>query len=126
MAKPDPIPSDVQHGQEGRPNPTEQSLADQRREARYATNDPAEIQILPVTGQRLPATVLDVSRSGLRIELVPPLARGLQVEVKMPGKLVIFGEVRYCRRAGQFHHAGILIQDSFHSNAGRGGRKGKP
>lgn len=84
---------------------------EKRREIRYPTNDPAEVQVLPIDGTRRPATVLDVSRSGLRLELHAPLGRGIQLKITLSDQVVIFGEVRYCRRAGDVFHAGILIQD---------------
>jgi hypothetical protein len=93
---------------------------ERRREARYPTNDPAEIRILPLSGPRLPSTVIDVSRSGLRLEVSTQLARGLQVEVVLPAKAAVFGEVRYCRRAGDAFHVGIRIQDVHYSRSGHG------
>jgi hypothetical protein len=92
---------------------------ERRREARYPTNDPAEIRILPLSGPRLPSTVIDVSRSGLRLEVSTQLARGLQVEVVLPAKAAVFGEVRYCRRAGDAFHVGIRIQDVHYSRPGQ-------
>jgi PilZ domain len=84
---------------------------ERRQEARYPTNDAAEVQVLPSTGQRLPATVIDISKSGLRLELGTMLLKGTRVEIMiLPPKLVIFGAVRYCRRSGVVFHAGVLIE----------------
>lgn len=88
-------------------------IAERRGEARYPTNDPAEIHILPWNGASaaIPATVIDVSKSGLRVESAAMLARGMRVEIMVtPRSLVIFGSVRYCRRSGQVFHAGVLIE----------------
>ena len=86
-------------------------VSEKRSEARYPTNDAAEVQILPSNGLRLPATVIDISKSGLRLELETMLGRYMRIEVMItPRKLVIFGEVRYCRRSGGRFHAGILIE----------------
>jgi hypothetical protein len=93
---------------------------ERRRDARYPTNDPAEIHILPLNGPSLPATVIDVSRSGLRLELSTQLARGLGVEVVMPGDAVVFGEVRYCRRARDAFRVGIRIEDVVYSRLDQG------
>lgn len=42
---------------------------DRRREARYPAQEPAEIELLFGPREPIYGTVLDVSRSGLRIEL---------------------------------------------------------
>src|SRR5271169_48886 len=91
---------------------------ERRHEARYPTNDPAEIRILPLNGPRLPSTVVDVSRSGLRLELATQLARGLQVEVVLPAKVAVLGEVRYCLRVGAVFHIGVRIQDVHYKDRG--------
>lgn len=88
-------------------------VAERRREARYPTNDPAEIQILPwsTATVALPSTIIDVSKSGLRVKLATTLARGIRIEIMVkPRRLVIFGSVRYCRRLGPVFHAGVLIE----------------
>src|SRR5258708_1840443 len=86
-------------------------LLERRSEARYPTNDVVEVQILEKDSWcRVAATILDVSRSGLRIEVRAPIAKGSQVEIIVPRRLSIFGEVRYCRRSGEAVYAGILIQ----------------
>ena len=86
-------------------------VLERRSEARYPTRDVAEVQILEKSSLcRVAATVLDVSRSGLRIEVKSPIAKGSQVQIILGRTLIIFGEVRYCRRGGEAVHAGILIQ----------------
>jgi PilZ domain-containing protein len=84
--------------------------ADRRSEARYPTQDPAELEILPGPTQTLYGTILDVSRSGLKISLPQRIDRGRQVKVKLHGN-VIFGEVRYCRAVSGSFQIGIRIQD---------------
>jgi PilZ domain/Putative zinc-finger len=84
--------------------------AERRREARYPTEDPAEIEILPGPSEPAYGTVLDVSRSGLRIALRDRIGRGEQVMVKLHHN-VIFGEVRYCRPVPGGFHLGLKIQD---------------
>jgi PilZ domain/Putative zinc-finger len=87
---------------------------ERRREPRYPCNDPVEIRRIPEDFTPLPATVLDVSLSGLRVALDTNFGQGSRVEVVSPKQVVIFGEVRYCRRAGERFHAGILIGDVFY------------
>lgn len=88
---------------------------ERRREARYPTNDIAEIEVRHGEMVRIPATVVDVSRSGLRLELKTPIGRGEQVKISLSSQAVIVGQVRYSRRAGDVYHAGVEIQEVFHS-----------
>jgi hypothetical protein len=85
-------------------------VIERRSEARYQTHDPAEIEILPGPAVPLYGTVLDVSRSGLRVALSQRISRGQQVEVKLH-RNVIFGEVRYCRAVSNGFHVGLRILD---------------
>ena len=88
---------------------TEQD-ADRRTEARYPTQDPAELQVLPCPSEPIYGTILDVSRSGMRAALPKRLDRGQQVRVQLHNN-VIFGEVRYCRAVSGVFHIGIRIQE---------------
>jgi len=89
-------------------------IPEKRKEARYPTDDPAEIRILPSDGDSWPATVIDISRSGLRLELQRRLVRGMRIEIViMPRKLTIYGQIRYCRRSDENFHVGVLVQDMF-------------
>jgi hypothetical protein len=65
----------------------------------------------------MPARVLDVSRSGLRLRLEQPLQLGLFVEVRWPS-YAIFGEIRHCAStdAGAWD-VGIRIQQAVHRDA---------
>lgn len=83
---------------------------ERRSEARYPTQDPAELELLTSAGQPVYGTILDVSRSGLRVALSERIERGEQVKVKLHHN-VIFGEVRYCRTVAGGFQVGIRIQD---------------
>jgi len=83
---------------------------DRRSEARYPAQAPAELEILPLSTGPLYGTVLDVSRSGLRIALTRRLDRNQKVRVTLSGN-VIFGEVRYCRAVSAGFQAGIRIEN---------------
>jgi PilZ domain len=95
-------------------------LAERRRETRYPTQDAAEVEVRHGEILRMPAMVVDVSRSGLRLELPTAVGRGEQVKINLPRQVVILGEVRYCRRAGMVYHAGVLILDVFQAHAAPG------
>ena len=85
-------------------------IVERRSEARYQTQDPAEIEILPGSGDPFYGIVLDVSRSGLRVALQRRIHRGEQVKVTLH-RNVIFGEVRYCRAVPEGFQAGLKIQE---------------
>jgi PilZ domain len=88
-----------------------QLVLEKRHEHRYSTNDPAEVKVLPSDGVVLTAKIVDVSRSGVGIEIERPLLKSTRVEIGSPRhKLVIFGEVRYCKPAGARFHIGVLIE----------------
>jgi hypothetical protein len=95
--------------------PAQPDLHEKRRETRYPTNDPADVQMLPDNSTRSPAMVLNVSRSGLRLGLHALVGTGAQIKVTLSEQVVIFGEVRYCRRVRDVFHAGVLIQDVVYS-----------
>ncbi len=84
--------------------------AERRAEIRYPAQDPAELEILSGPTEPLFGTILDVSRSGLRVALSKRIDRGEQVQIKLHNN-VIFGEVRYCRAVSGAFHVGIRIQD---------------
>lgn len=88
------------------------AVQEKRRERRYPTNDPVHVRKFPFAADTIPAKIVDVSRSGMKLELGTPLLRDVKVEVTMlASKAVIFGEVRHCRRSGAVYHAGVLIED---------------
>lgn len=89
---------------------------EKRREPRYPANDAAYVQVLPERALRVPATVIDVSRNGLRIKLNMPVPVHGHIQITIhprirPRTLVLFGEVRYCSRVRGYYHAGVLIRD---------------
>jgi PilZ domain len=84
--------------------------SDRRREARYPAQEPAEIELLFGPRETIYGTILDVSRSGLRIELARRVHRGEEVKIKLQQN-VIFGEVRYCRAVLSVFQAGIRIEE---------------
>ena len=96
--------------------PSEPSAPERRREPRYPCNDPVVVRILPGDGSRIPATLIDVSKSGLRLQITQALIKGAEIEIVLSKQIAIFGKVRHCRRVGDAFHAGILIQEAFYSS----------
>jgi hypothetical protein len=89
---------------------TSEQDTERRSETRYPTQYPAELELLPGPAEPIYGTVLDVSRSGLRVSLPRRVDRGARVKVKLRDN-VIFGDVRYCRAVSGAFHVGIRIQD---------------
>ena len=84
---------------------------EKRREARYPTNDPAQIEITQGGAKTVPATVLDVSRSGLRLKVLLTVNRGAEVKITLQTNVIIFGQIRYCRPFEDGFEIGVLIQE---------------
>ena len=62
------------------------------------------------------ATVLDVSKSGLRLKLDSSVNKGAEVKITLQSNIVIFGQIRYCRPLDGSFDAGVLIQDMSHNS----------
>jgi len=87
---------------------------EQRRETRYQTNDAVEVEILQTGFERVPASIVDISRSGMCLLSESTIGKGSQVKITLEKQVVIFGEVQYCRPTPGGFHSGILIQDVFY------------
>jgi len=88
---------------------------ERRVERRYPTGTVAEVEILQGGSQYVAGFVLDVSRSGLRLELRAMIQKGTLVRVRLDSGFLVVGEVRYCRASAEGFHAGILIREAFQS-----------
>jgi hypothetical protein len=84
---------------------------ERRRKARYPTNDTVDVGIVDSDYQRMPGTVLGVSRSGLLIELRIMIAKGTSIVLFLPKQVVIVGTIRYCLRTANTFLCGLLIKD---------------
>jgi PilZ domain len=104
------MPSQSSHPVAALARELEAQNAERRREARYPTQDPVELEVLSDPGEPIYGTVLDVSRSGLRIAVRQRIDRGEQLKVKLH-RNVIVGEVRYCRSVPSGFHVGVKIRD---------------
>jgi len=89
-------------------------MQERRRDTRYPTSDPAEVEIFPQVPVREGALILDVSRSGLRVHLKTETPKGTHLRIRLlKTHLVIFGEVRYCRAVADGFHVGVRIEHMF-------------
>jgi hypothetical protein len=113
--KPKPVALKQQDRQVANPSLPPPSPIEKRREPRYPANDPVEVSILEASSApRFAGTILDVSRSGMRIEVATPIGKGSRLQIVLPDKAIIFGETRYCRRASDYYHVGIAIEDVYY------------
>jgi hypothetical protein len=89
-------------------------MIERRRDPRYPTSDPAEVEIFPQAPVREGALILDVSRSGLRVHLKTETPEGTHLKIRLlKTHLIIFGEVRYCRAVADGFHVGVFIEHMF-------------
>ncbi len=98
---------------------------EQRREARYRTNDAVRVEILQAGFPLVAASIVDISRSGLCLLSESTIGKGAQVKVTLEKQVVIFGEVQYCRPARGGFQSGIVIQDVFYPQSQIGKPKEK-
>ena len=84
---------------------------ERRRETRYPTNDKAKVEIWQPPMLSVAASILDISRSGLRLALQTRIGKGVHVKITFEYPMVVFGEVRYCRSVASGFHAGVQIRE---------------
>ena len=85
---------------------------ERRAESRFeSSNTPAELSIIEGPSvTTIPSTVVDISRSGLKVVADRRIGTGQQVRIKME-KLIVFGDVRHCRPVATGFESGIKISD---------------
>jgi len=113
LQKPQQFPAPA--GRESSKPQAQDELPERRQEPRYPIRDPVEIENVP-GGRRLPGFVLDVSRSGLQLEIGSPIGKGAKIKITFPAQFIVFGDVCYCRRAGTVFHAEVLIEKVLYSS----------
>lgn len=96
-----------------------------RGEPRFITNGKGHVTAKgAVANEKHRATILDVSRSGLQLELDTPLEPGVQVKVEFSG-LIIVGKVLHLRPHLARYRAGVRIlqlADSVQAGSAAGAR----
>ena len=75
----------------------EQTVPARRSEPRFPSFGQAELTVLdPPRPEQFMARIVDVSRSGLQVEIAEPIESGSSIELRLPNISVI-GEVGSCR-----------------------------
>jgi len=88
-----------------------QALGERRGEPRYLVREEAFVWDL----QRLksgyhPATIVDISRNGMRLESAGPMAQGSSIAVDFQG-MIVCGKVQYSRPTRTGFILGLRIAD---------------
>jgi len=91
---------------------TRMVVQERRKERRYPTQDPVEVNLLPPDKGIIPATVIDVSRSGVRLECAHPIPNFAKIElIFIATGIVAVGNVRHCRPVDYLFQAGVFVED---------------
>lgn len=86
-------------------------VQERRGGARLPCDDAAQLQILrPFSPKRLEVRILNISRGGMRLRLRQAVDAGALIQIRFRDSMV-FGEIRYCARAGGEYEAGLHIHD---------------
>ncbi len=103
-----------------RPGPAASGPLQKRRHDRYTVETPGLLRLQETRGGIYAITVLDVSKSGLRINCPSAVLSDSRVEVKVHGSTIV-GTVRYARSVGYEFHVGIeaeLLQTAAGATSG--------
>ena len=95
-------------------------LGERRGEPRFAVSIPAKVKSLdPVTsiGPSTSATVVEISRNGLRLRAPRTLLPGTVVQI-MASKKILLGKVKHCRPSGEDFLVGVRLTESLLSVPG--------
>jgi hypothetical protein len=85
---------------------------EQRREQRLAADTAVTVTVLRVLGEpKASGTVIDMSGTGLRLNLPLPIPCGAQVKVETDGMLLL-GEVMRCEPLGLAYSVGLSLSHS--------------
>jgi hypothetical protein len=107
----------------GRPAPSSSDppscrrFVNRRPEPRYPTMDVVEVCILKSDCERVMGTVLDVTRTRLRVEVAAPISNGASLEIVLRNRAIICGVTRYCRRSEVGYHVGLVIKDIYYAQS---------
>jgi len=81
---------------------------DQRREPRFAANQPITVKLLGKDARTETATVKNASSRGLAIELQNPIAPSTALQIEIEDSFVL-GEAVYCRQESDCWLVGVEL-----------------
>ncbi len=84
-------------------------VLDRRKEPRYPTGGFVEVNQIGVIAPPFLASVVDVSKSGMRLRMAAAIERGVRLRVRLED-LIAFGEVRWTRQIDEeTFEAGLAV-----------------
>jgi hypothetical protein len=87
------------------------TLGERRTEPRYVAKEEAFVWDLRcLKSGYYPATIVDISRNGMRLESAGPMAKGSSIAVDFQG-MIVCGKVQYCASARNGFILGLRIAD---------------
>jgi hypothetical protein len=84
---------------------------EQRKESRLKADQRVTVTAVPFAGTSVSGRLLDISDSGVRLQLADPLQCGSSVRV-VSGLTVIEGEVSRCDIDGDGYNIGLMVSKS--------------
>jgi PilZ domain len=83
-------------------------IHDRRKEWRFQISKGAQVAVINApAGELLTTTLIDLSRSGLQLEVVKKVAAGTNIELRLQA-LSVFGQVISCRRHELRYRLGVV------------------
>jgi hypothetical protein len=91
-----------------------EDIPERRSDPRSLADQPATIKLLsPLeAASRIPARIIEISRSGLRLRVERGLMPGAIVQIRV-GEKLLMGEVRYSNPEGEKFQVGVRLHDVF-------------
>ena len=84
---------------------------ERRREKRFEVDCQTTLYVISEDSDSVPIRIVDISGSGMKIEIDSPLKPGMLVKVSLPEALLL-GEVVWCSGESAPYRAGIRIEHS--------------
>jgi hypothetical protein len=88
----------------------------QRREARFAANQPAWITLFGPVDTRLPGRIRNFSGRGIGLEVGQAIGTGTALKIEAQNSLLL-GEAIYCRAEGEQFYVGVELEHALHGLA---------
>jgi hypothetical protein len=85
----------------------------QRRETRFAANQPVSITLFGEVEVRLPGRIRNVSGRGMGLEVAQPVSIGAPLKIEASDSLLL-GEAIYCRADGDGFYVGVELEHALH------------
>jgi hypothetical protein len=92
--------------------PREKLLAGKGQKTLHRTTDVVEICISESEWRRFSGTIVGVSRSGVRVDVIAAVGHAV-LQIIVPNHVIIFGQVRSCRRTSAGYRVDVAMEDIY-------------